>query len=303
MRPELLVSQMMRILRETFPKSIVLTESTPEELWLVSGDVTQLHQVLLNLCVNARDSMMPGGGTLALSATNIEIDENYASMSQDAKPGRYVVFKVVDSGCGIPAENIDKIFDPFFTTKEVGKGTGLGLSTVMGIVRSHGGFMEVDSQVGKGSAIRFFIPATVGSQLEPDPPLQPVVPQGNGETVLIVDDEPEILKVASMVLTQNGYISVTANDGIDALTTYVQNSALIKLVVTDLMMPTMDGANLTRALKRINPKVQIILTGGQLEETRQSELNALGVQAFLKKPFDNRQLLEAVHNAINRTAV
>jgi len=294
---------MMRILRETFPKSIVLTESTPEDLWPVSGDVTQLHQVLLNLCVNARDSMIPGGGTLALSASNIEIDENYASMSLNAKPGCYVLLKVVDCGCGIPAGIIDKIFDPFFTTKELTEGTGLGLSTVVGIVRSHGGFLEVESQAGRGSVFRVFIPASVAGQLEPDQPVRLGVPKGNGETVLIVDDEPEILKMVGMVLTQNGYIAVTANDGIDGLTTFVQNSALLKVVVTDLMMPTMDGVNLTRALKRINPEVQIIVTGGQVEETRQSELSALGVHAFLKKPFDNYQLLEAVHNAINRIAV
>jgi PAS domain S-box-containing protein len=302
LRPELLVSQMTRILRETFPKSIVLAESMPDGLWFVSGDVTQLHQVILNLCVNARDSMMPRGGTLAITVTNIEVDENYASMSIDAKPGRYVVLKVVDSGCGISPAIIDKIFDPFFTTKELGKGTGLGLSTVVRIVRSHGGFMEVESHVGRGSDFRVFIPAAVGSQLEPIQTVCRDAPQGNGETVLIVDDEPEILKVGSMVLTKNGYIGVTANDGIEALTIYAKKSALIKVVLTDVMMPLLDGANLIRALRKINPRVQIIAASGEAEESHQNELRALGINAFLKKPFNNYQLLEAVHNAINQKA-
>lgn len=299
LNPQLLVDQVENILRETFPKSIAITITMHEDLRAVSVDVTQLHQVLLNLCVNARDSMLPGGGTLTITAENIEIDENYAAMAQDAKPGRYVVMKVIDSGRGIPSAIIDKIFDPFFTTKELGKGTGLGLSTVLGIVRSHGGFVEVRSQVGKGSVFRVYIPS-VERHLEPDQAEHPSLPAGNGETILIVDDEPEILQVATVVLTQNNYRVMAAPGGIEALTNYVKNAELIKVVMTDVMMPVVDGVNLARALKRINPEVRIIAASGSgdNEECRQNELSALGVSIFLAKPFNNYQLLEAVHNAL-----
>jgi PAS domain S-box-containing protein len=297
LRPQLLVAQVENILRETFPKSIAFTVNVPKDLWTVSGDVTQMHQVLLNLCVNARDAMMPGGGTLVIAAENIEIDENYAAMTHDAKPGRYVVLKVIDSGCGIPPGVLDKIFDPFFTTKEKGKGTGLGLSTVVGIVKSHGGFMEVESHAGGGSVFRVFIPADVESLHIPAPAELPAVPEGHGETVLLVDDEHEILKVAAMVLTQNGYMVMTACDGIEALTIFVKHSEFIKVVVTDVSMPMMDGVNLTQALKRITPGVKIIAASGHAEESRENELRALGIRAFLPKPFNKHQLLEAVHNA------
>jgi len=301
LRPELLVGQIMRILRETFPKSIAFSTSMPKDLWSVSGDVTQLHQVLLNLCVNARDAMMPDGGTLAVSAENIEIDENYAATAQDAKPGRFVVLKVIDSGCGIPPAIIDKIFDPFFTTKDPGKGTGLGLSTVMGIVRSHGGFVEVNSQKAGGSIFRVFIPAVVGGLTElPGDTELPPEPKGRGEAILMVDDEAEILTVAAVVLNKNGYKILTARDGIEALTVYVNNLADINLVLTDIMMPMMDGVNLTRALKKINPGVRIIAASGHAEESREKELITLGICAYLKKPFNNRQLLEAVHGALSQ---
>ena len=306
LHPQLVLAQMENILRETFPKSIDCTLSIPEGLWSFFGDATQLHQVLLNLCVNARDAMMPGGGTLAMAAENVEIDENYAATAHNVKPGRYVLMKVSDSGCGIPTSMIDTIFDPFFTTKETDQGTGLGLSTVVGIVKSHNGFIEVDSEQGRGSTFRVFIPTTgsfvpntVESPLEFGPEESPAPPQGQGETILIVDDEPAILKVTSSFLIKNGYTVLSAGDGIEALTIYVKNSADIKLVVTDVMMPMMDGVNLTRALKKINPLVQVIAASGHTEISHKNDLRALGIQTFLIKPFNNHQLLEAIHNAIS----
>jgi len=302
LRPQLIVDQIDYILRETFPKSITVTVTLPGDLWKVTGDMTQLHQVLLNLCVNARDSMLPGGGTLVIAAANAEVDNNHAARTQGARPGRYVVMKVIDSGSGIPPQIVDKIFDPFFTTKEPGKGTGLGLSTVMGIVRSHGGFVEVESHPGKGSVFRIFIPAASEKQFDPNPVQRPDLPRGNNETILIVDDEAEILQVITVVLAKHNYRVITARDGIEALTTYVKNPAEIKMVLTDVMMPLMDGVNLTRALKKITPDLLIIAASGSddTEEFRQTELSGLGVGIFLKKPFTNYQLLEAVHCALNR---
>ena len=305
LHPKMVLSQMENILRETFPKSIDCTLSIPEGLWSVFGDATQLHQVLLNLCVNARDAMMPAGGILGMSAENVEIDENYAATANNVKPGRYVMMKVTDSGCGISPSIQGTIFDPFFTTKETGMGTGLGLSTVVGIVKSHNGFIEVDSEPGRGSVFRVFIPTTgafMPAPIESLPEIEldetPIPPQGQGETLLIVDDEAAILKVTARLLVKSGYTVLTAGDGVEALTTYVKNSAQIRLVVTDVMMPMMDGVNLTRALKKINPNVQIIAASGHTELTHRSDLIALGIEAFLFKPFNNHQLLEAIHLAI-----
>ena len=306
LQPQMVLTQMENILRETFPKSIACSLSIPDGLWTVFGDATQLHQVLLNLCVNARDAMMPAGGVLAMSAENVEIDENYAATAHNVKPGRYVVMKVTDSGCGIPPSILGTIFDPFFTTKETGKGTGLGLSTVVGIVKSHSGFIEVDSEPGRGSAFRVFIPTSgafmPAAAVEPLPEIEqdetPAPPQGHGETLLIVDDEAAILKVTAPLLVKNGYNVLTAGDGVEALTTYVKNSSQIRLVVTDVMMPMMDGVNLTRALKKINPDVRIIAASGHTELSHRSDLRALGIETFLIKPFNNYQLLEAIYLAI-----
>ena len=298
LRPQLLGSQIENILRETFPKSISFSITMPDDLWMITGDLTQMHQVLLNLCLNARDAMMPNGGTLAISARNVEISENHVTRAQNAKPGCYVELKVMDSGCGIPSSVIDKIFDPFFTTKEFGRGTGLGLSTVMGIVRSHAGFMEVESHVGKGSTFSVFIPAAAKDLPASKQEENLTALKGNGETVLIIDDEPAILKVISTILTKNSYQVKTASDGIEALTTYMENPALIKVVLTDVMMPVMDGINLIRSLKRITPDARIIASSGKIEESCQKELDALGICGFLNKPFNNYQLLETVRKAM-----
>jgi PAS domain S-box-containing protein len=194
LQPSHLLREMDKIAAETFPKSITIRNDLPGNLWTVTGDATQLHQVLMNLCVNARDAM-PDGGTLTISAENFELDESSAAMTPGGKIGPYVMLKVSDTGMGIPRDTLAKIFDPFFTTKELGKGTGLGLSTAMGIVKSHGGFVKVTSEVGRGTTFRIFIPATTDSRLLDKELEQPVIHRGNGELLLIVDDEPSIRQV------------------------------------------------------------------------------------------------------------
>ena len=300
LEPELLVAQLKNMLIETFPKSIYVNFSIPEGLWTVSGDVTQLHQVLLNLCVNARDAMLPLGGTLTISVENIEVDKRRPAMMPDAKLGPHVLFKVIDTGCGIPAAIIDKIFDPFFTTKPLGKGTGLGLSTVMGIVKNHGGFTEIESQVGEGSIFRVFLPAVEKSQTESQQTEPSGLPQGHGETILIVDDEPKILDMVTMVLKKNGYTVLSSANGAEALATCVQHLELVKAVVTDVLMPVLDGVNLARALKKINPDMPVIAASGYIEQSQENALKELGVRAFLKKPFNNHELIEAVHSVVCR---
>ena len=295
--PKTLFDQLERILRETFPKSIAFNILLAPELWPVVGDLTQLHQVLLNLCVNARDAM-PEGGHLVISAENCAVDDDLAALSPDAKTGRHVRLTVIDSGTGIPREIIEKIFDPFFTTKEPGKGTGLGLSTALGIVRSHGGFLLVDSEPGKGSTFRVFLPAGSKPEVAPRGEEAPSIPHGNGETILLVDDEPEIIKIMQAVLTRNGYKVVTARDGLEALALYRIHSTSIDLVLTDLMMPRMDGVQLARALKKLDEELVVVATSGHGEETHRNELLPLGVDHFLSKPFTAPMLLSTLHNAL-----
>ena len=292
-----LISDLARIINETFPRNIAITSATPSDLWPIKGDPTQIHQVLLNLCINARDAM-PEGGTLLIASENREIDDSFAAMVPDAAPGEYAMISIVDNGTGIPPEIIGKIFDPFFTTKEVGKGTGLGLSTVMGIVRSHGGFVTVESAKDCGSTFRLFLPIQMGDASEPRHFGRTDIPHGNGATILVVDDEDFIARMTAMVLGKNGYKVLSAANGLAALSLYNEHASEIKLVLADVMMPEMDGVKLARALKEINPQIKIIASTGQATESRQAELRALGVNVILRKPYDAQKLLAALHNSI-----
>jgi two-component system cell cycle sensor histidine kinase/response regulator CckA len=262
------------------------------------GDSTQLHHILLNLCINARDAM-PDGGALDITAENLTLDECDLANFPEARPGNYVVIGITDTGTGIPPGVQEKIFDPFFTTKEFGKGTCLGLSTVIGIVKSHAGFLKVYSEVGKGATFRVYLPASPdvshASQLEELPVLQ----GGNGEWILVADDEPAIRKVTETMLKRNGYNVLTATDGVDALAIYAQHMDKINLVLTDVMMPILDGTKLALALKKMNSNVAIIVATGQADETRKTELKRLGAKAILSKPYRTDKLLSTLQEAIH----
>ena len=292
-----LIEEMIDIARQTFPKSIELSSNYSEDLWSIEGDPTELHQVLLNLCVNARDAM-PNGGSLTLAGENFTADEHYAAMAPDAKVGPYVVLRVSDSGAGMTRATIDKIFDPFFTTKEVGKGTGLGLSTTLGIVKSHGGFISVYSEIGKGTTFKLFLPAAMT-----DANLQPsqisVVPiQGNGELILVVDDEPNILEITKMIFEKHNYRIVSASDGLAALALFAQQMESIGGLLTDIAMPYMDGVALVRALRKMKSDLPIIASTGQGEQARVNELRSLNVHNFLSKPYDTDKLLTTIQAAL-----
>jgi len=300
LEPRALIYQVERILKEILPKTITFKASPPEGLWNVTGDVTQLHQVFVNLCVNARDAM-PEGGSLSLSAKNFEVCNHFAARVPGAKPGRYVKINVTDSGTGIPREMQGKIFDPFFTTKPSGKGTGLGLSTVLGIVKSHGGFVTIESKIGKGSKFSVYFPATAESHTPEKPRDHSPIPPGKGELILVVDDEISICKMARTILTKMGYKILTASGGKEALDLFKKHGATIKAVLTDLAMPAMDGVALTRALREMNPSVAVIASTGQASELRYKELQNLNVCSFLSKPYSAQQLLAIVHQALGGT--
>ncbi|MHB1082705.1 MAG: PAS domain S-box protein [Prosthecobacter sp.] len=292
-----LASDMMKIMSGTFPKNITLSASTPEDVWPVIGDPTQLHQVLLNLCVNARDAM-PAGGVLSLTTENTRLDENFAAMNVDAMPGPYVVIRVSDTGEGIPAEVIDKIFDPFFTTKETGKGTGLGLSTVMGIVKSHQGFVNLRSRVAMGSVFEIYLPAAPDAVAASSAAPAMQAPRGQGELILVVDDEEVIREVVQKTLCAHGYRVITAGDGTEAIAQFSQNRGEVKAVLTDIMMPFMDGVTLSRTLKKMDPNIQIIATSGmgsaKGRQDKAAALASLQINTFLNKPYSANEILTAI---------
>ncbi|MDH6055683.1 hybrid sensor histidine kinase/response regulator [Umezakia ovalisporum] len=283
-----LIVEITKILKETLPKSIEIYTDIPSDLWMVSGDSTQLHQVLMNLCVNARDAM-PNGGTLTISGENLVVDENYARMNLEAKEGLYVVITVTDTGVGIPQESLDRIFDPFFTTKPVGQGTGLGLSTVLGIIKSHGGFINVYSEVGHGTSFKVYLPAVGGT--ETLPPQDLAILKGHGELILVVDDEPSIQDVTRTSLETHQYQALIASDGIEAIALYAKYADKISAVLMDMMLPSLDGITTIRTLQRINPQVKIIGTSGLMSKTKLEELMDTGTQIFLPKPYTVNELL------------
>jgi PAS domain S-box-containing protein len=289
LQPIYLLDEVLKISRQTFPKTIALRTHHDEHIWPIEADPTQLHQVLLNLCINARDAM-PNGGSLCLSAANFEVDLEFARTMPAATPGPHVVIEISDTGSGIPREVIDKIFDPFFTTKSVGAGTGLGLSSAAGIVRSHGGFIQVESEPGRTS-FKIYLPAKDAADAADPLQADTLVPRGRGQTILVVDDEPAIREVAEVILSNHGYLVHTAEDGPTALAIFTQQIGHIGVVVTDLVMPLMSGRALVHALRRIDPQVKILVSTGRAEELELSEVEALGVEGILLKPYSTRNLL------------
>lgn len=290
--------ELEQIVRSTFPKSIeFIRADSDKDLWLVSADSNQLHQVFLNLLVNARDAM-PNGGKLTLTAENFTCDQQFTLQHLEAKMGPYVVVTIRDRGTGIPAKILERIFEPFFTTKEVGKGTGLGLSTALGIIKSYDGFIEVHSQTiaRSGSEFKIFIPAIRVPVKSAEP--QPKLSAGNGELILIVDDEPGILEILKSILENYQYRVLTANNGIDAIACFRQHSQEIALTLIDMMMPEMAGLTTIWSLRSINPLAKIVVMSGLEPNSGDSE--NLEVSGFLAKPFSNAELLQALHHCLAR---
>jgi PAS domain S-box-containing protein len=292
-----LVKEIQSIVQSTFPKNIHVTTSFDKEQPTVLGDPTQLHQVLLNLCVNARDAMS-NGGTLGLEAQTVTLDAAAAGAITDAKPGKYVALRVRDTGTGIPAEILDRIFDPFFTTKGPDKGTGLGLSTVVGIVRGHGGFMQVESVPGHGSTFTAYLPVEVAKDTPVEVPQTGTKFRGHGETILIVDDEAGMRNIACTVLRRLNFKAVTANDGADGLIQAAKYRADLRAIITDLQMPHMDGINFLRMLRRVMPDIPVLISTGLLDETATKEFKALGTITVLEKPFSENELVAALQGML-----
>lgn len=292
-----LVREILEMVKETFPKSISIASDLSRNLWLISGDATQLQQVLLNLCVNARDAM-PNGGSLKIKAENIWLkqDKHSGSLEDEAKP--YILLSVSDTGAGIPAPILDKIFEPFFTTKPVGQGTGLGLSTTSGIVKSHGGFIRVESQEGKGSCLKIYLPAqgtleTASTEKEGES-----LPLGAGELILVVDDEASIRDISKQTLEACGYRVLTAEDASEAVAVYTQHRQEIRVAIVDEKMPVTDGLATIQILQKINADLKVIAVSGFTSENQISLLKNCGIHAFLSKPYTATRLLKTVSEVL-----
>jgi PAS domain S-box-containing protein len=286
-----LLLEIEKILRQTLPKSIAIETDIPSDLWMMLGDPTQIHQVLMNLCVNARDAM-PHGGILAISATNCPIDEQYTRTHLDATPGPYVMISVTDTGTGIPTHHLDRIFDPFFTTKEIGQGTGLGLSAVLGIVKSHNGFVDVESQIDRGSKFHIYLPACYAATETADDTSE--LPEGKQQLILVVDDELAICELTKTILESHNYRVLTAHNGQQAIELYAQHQAEIAIVLMDMMMPVMDGATSITSLFRLDPHLRVIAMSGLNSTEAIAQAERLGFHRFLAKPFTTSDLLQTL---------
>lgn len=293
-----LITELIRVIKDTFPKSIEIEFNRSNDLWEISGDPTQLHQVVMNLCVNARDAM-PHGGRLTIQIENVVVDDTYAALNPGATIGPHVVLRVSDTGSGIPKDLRERIFEPFFTTKAPGEGTGLGLSTTQAIVRGHGGFINVYSEVGKGTRFHVYLPAEATRlQAETVERAQTGLPTGRGEWILVVDDEAAIREVARRTLERYGYQVLIASNGAEAVAQYASHTPRVDLVLTDMAMPIMDGPALAVALRAIDPDVRIIGSSGLKSEG----VNLAGVQAtvaaFLPKPYTAEALLRTIDQVL-----
>jgi PAS domain S-box-containing protein len=292
-----LLQETRSVVLETFPKNIKLEDRIPGDLWPIAANPTQIHQVLLNLCVNARDAM-PDGGRLTLRAENCMLDDSAARNIDGARPGAWAVIHVEDTGTGIPDETLARIWEPFYTTK-ADKGTGLGLSTVRGIVEAHKGFISLKTRSGHGTTFRVYFPAAeVAGSSGVSKSAHPFVVRGNGELVLVVDDEAQIRDVAASILSHYGYRVLTAKDGAEALAMFTTRSTEISIVVTDMNMPNLDGAALANVVHQLNPAIKVLGMSGMDSGARNSQMQRFE-GAFMPKPFKTEDLLQAIYGLLH----
>lgn len=291
-----LLHEVCELAETTFPKSIKVRAVLPGDLPAIMANASQIHQVFLNLCVNARDAM-PDGGELTVSAANLMLDPVTAGQIPDARPGKYIAVEVKDTGTGIPADILTRIWEPFFTTKGQGKGTGLGLSTVRGIVHQHEGFMTLQSKEGRGTTFTIYLPITDGTGGDKDAAEDVALVRGNGELILVADDEEPVRMLVEQILTNAGYQVLTACDGADAIACFAPRAGEVRLLITDYQMPVLGGEATANALRRMKPELPVVFMSGASSQSNATTPNR-ATGATLAKPFQVGTLLSLVHRSL-----
>jgi signal transduction histidine kinase len=296
-RPDRAIAEIQAVMRETFPKNVSVKTAVTDQTTSVLADPTQLHQILLNLCVNARDAM-PEGGTLTLGLRRRELTPELARKYPGSTPGPHVVLSVRDTGVGIAAENLEKVFDPFFTTKGLEQGTGLGLSSVLGIVQSYGGFVQVQSVPESGTEFKVWLREHEGGIVSEVRGAVPGRASGRGQLVLLVDDEPAVLQVLGASITRGGYRVFSASDGTSALEKLDERSGEVAAVVADVSMPRLDGVGLVREIRRRRDDLPIVVMTAALPPDKQASFAELRVAEILIKPFQADALLASLDRVL-----
>ncbi|MBI5250693.1 MAG: response regulator [Desulfomonile tiedjei] len=286
------------MLSRTMPKVIDIRIDLEEGIHTVNADPSQLQQVLMNLVLNARDAM-PSGGTLSIQTRNLRLDEEYCRTHLGTKPGNYALVSVSDNGSGMDSKTQESIFDPFFTTKEMGKGTGLGLSIAYGIIKSHGGHIRCYSELGEGTTFRIYLPAAVEVDVKPSRTMEVEIPAGGTETVLIIDDEETLRDLASELLTKFGYRVLVAPNGKEGIKLYRERGHEIDLVILDLIMPEMGGRQCFETIFQINGSAKIVMASGYAGDGQLEDIQNLGAEAIISKPYDATELLTLVRKVLD----
>ncbi len=295
-----IVRDITAVITQTFPKSITLSHRVPTDLWPVLGNATQMHQVLLNLCVNARDAM-PQGGKLTVNCENIRLTPAEAAQITGARPGAFLRLEVSDTGTGIPPEVLQRIWEPFFTTKAADRGTGLGLSTVRGIVDTHEGFITLDTVLGRGTTFRVYLPAAEVEEVTPTETVAEPAANGSGQTVLVVDDEIAIREAVAAILSESGYTVATAENGAEAADLFAATPGGFAVVITDLDMPKLNGEQLSLKLRAANPQQRIVIMSGLMDSSgRHPKHVGIKADGHLVKPFVANDLLRTVEKLVQR---
>ncbi|MDH3881583.1 MAG: response regulator, partial [Desulfobacteraceae bacterium] len=278
-------------------KEIVISKDLDEDLFSVKADGSQIEQVLINLFINAADAM-PGGGDLFLQTANVTHKE-MKGKPYTPKPGKYVMIKVKDNGTGMDQKTITRIFQPFFTTKEMSLGSGLGLASVYGIVKGHGGYIDVESEKGHGSVFSIYIPASE-APIQKDPIVSERIVEGD-ETILLVDDEEMIIDVGGQLLEKLGYTILEAGGGIEAIQIYQENKDNIDMIILDMIMPDMEGSEVYDKIKKIDPEVKVLLSSGYSIDGQATEILKRGCNGFIQKPFNLKNLSNKIREILNKS--
>ena len=293
---KLIVNEALKLLRASLPSTIKIHRDIQSDS-LVLADPTQIHQILMNLCANAGHAMREEGGVLEVKLVNVELDADFMVDHPDMKPGTSINLTISDTGCGMPAQVLDRIFDPFFTTKETGEGTGMGLSVVHGIVRAMNGTITAYSEPGQGTTFKVYLPV-IEKRLEPQVSDVEAVPTGN-ERILFIDDEPALAEIGKQTLETLGYDVTTRTGSIEALELFKTRPERFDLVITDMTMPNMTGDILAEELLRIRPEILVILCTGYSAKVNEQQAMAMGIRAFVWKPVMTREIATTVRKLLD----